>query len=87
MSEEIDANDFSTTERAELVAITINSLLFDCCYHQPSSTDVTLITNSDRLLDGYPSTLPIICGDFNVQIYLVTIQPHIKCWYSNIGLL
>ena len=62
--EEIDTTDFSIAEKAELVAITINSLLFVCCYRKPSSADVTLITKLDRLLDRYPSTSPIICGDF-----------------------
>ena len=65
--EEIDTTDFSVAEKAELVAITFNSLLFVCCYRQPSSADVTLITKLDRLLDRYPSISPIICGDFNVH--------------------
>ena len=64
--EEIYTTDFSIAEKAELIAITIDSLLFACCYRQPSSADVTLITKLDCLLDRYPSTSPIICGDFNV---------------------
>ena len=57
--EEISTTDFSIAEKGELVAITINSLLFVCCYRQPSFADVTLITKLDRLLDRYPSTSPI----------------------------
>jgi len=65
--EEIYTTDFSIAEKAELIAITIDSLLFACCYRQPSSADVTLITKLDCLLDRYPSTSPIICGDFDVH--------------------
>ena len=57
----------SIAERAELVAIISHSLLFVCCYRQPSSMDVTLLTNLDHLLDTYPTVSPVICGDFNVH--------------------
>ena len=65
--EEIDTATFSIAERAELVAIISHSLLFVCCYCQPSSMDVTLLTNLDHLLDTYPAVSPVICGDFNVH--------------------
>ena len=53
--------------KAELVAIISYSLLFVCCYHQPSVVDVTLLTNLDQLLDKYPSVSLVICGDVNIH--------------------
>ena len=64
---EIDTTAILIAEKAELVAIISHSLLFVCCYRQPSFVDVTLLTNLDHLLDKYPSMLPDICGDFNVH--------------------
>ena len=51
--EEIDTAAFSTAESAT------HSLLFVCCYRQPSSADMTLITNLDHLLDTYPSVCKV----------------------------
>ena len=66
--EETDTTAFSIAERAELVAIISHSFLFVCCYcQQPSSVDVTLLTNLNHLLDIYPPVSPVICGDFNVH--------------------
>ena len=57
----------SVAEKAELVAIRVHFFLIVCCYRQPSSIDVTLLTNLDHLLDKYPLLSPVICGDFNVH--------------------
>ena len=65
--QEINTTAFSIAERVELVAIISHSFLFVCCYRQPSSVDVTLLTNLDHLLDTYPAVSPAICGDFNVH--------------------
>ena len=65
--EEVDTTEISIAEKAELVAIISHSLLIVCCYRQPSSVDVTVLTNLDHLLDKYPSLSPVICGDFNVH--------------------
>ena len=67
MFEEIDIANTLTAERAELVTIVSHSLLLVCCYRQPSSVDVTLLTNLDHLLDTYPSASPGFCGDFNIH--------------------
>ena len=58
-------------ERAELLTIVSYFFLFVCCYCQPSSVDVTLLTDLDHLLDTYPSVSPVICGYFN---------GHKSCW-------
>ena len=51
---------FLIVEKAEPVTISHSSLIV-CCYHQPSSVDVTLFTSLDNLLDRYHSMLPVIC--------------------------
>ena len=65
--EEIDTAVFSIVEKAELVAVCVQSFIIICCYHQPSSVDVTLLNNLDHVLDKYPSLSPVVCGDFNVH--------------------
>lgn len=79
--EETDTTDFSVAEKVELVAITINSLLFVCCYRQPSSADVTLITKLDHHVDRYPSTSPetlmfINLLGYNPSTHRVLVQQH-----------
>ena len=65
--EEIDTSIIAIPEKAELVAVSCYDTLFICCYRQPSSTDTTLLTCLDNLLDKYGSMPPVICGDFNVH--------------------
>ena len=59
--EEVDTAEILVAEKAELVAIISHSFLFVCCYHQPSSVDVTLLTNLYHLLDKYPLMSFVIC--------------------------
>ena len=53
--EEINTTVFSIVEKAELVAIHVQSFTIVCCYRQPSSVDVTLLYNLDHLLDKHSS--------------------------------
>ena len=50
-----------------MVAISCYDTLFVCCYHQPSSTDISLLTCLDTLLDKHSFMSPVICGNFNVH--------------------
>ena len=65
--EEIDTSTVAKPETAELVAISCYDILFVCCYRQPSSTDISLLTCLDTLLDKHSFMSPVICGDFNVH--------------------
>ena len=56
---EISTAVFSIAEKAELVAVRVQSFIIVCCYRQPSSVDVTLLNNLDHLLDKYPSLSPV----------------------------
>ena len=57
---EINTTMISVTGKAELVAVRVHCFLIACSYRQPSSTDVTLLINLDRLLDKYPLLSPVI---------------------------
>ena len=62
---EIDTAAISIAKRTKLVSIVSHSFLLVYCYRQPSSVDVTLLTNVHHLLDTYPLVLPVFCTDFN----------------------
>ena len=65
--EEIDTSTIAMPEMAELAAIFCCDTLFVGCYRQPSSTEITLLTCLDTLLDKHSFMSPVICGDFNVH--------------------
>ena len=65
--DEIDTSLVSLPEVAEIIAIGHREFLIVCCYHQPSSSDLTLFRLLDHLLDTNFSLSPVICGDFNVH--------------------
>ena len=62
-----DEIDTSTVSLPEIVAIGHREFLIVCCYHQPSSSDLTLFRLLDKLLDTNSSLSLVICDDFNVH--------------------